>query len=157
MKKILVTILLLAVLGTIGIVSYKKMANKNSQIKGAQIQYSSIIIKDKKVRAEIADNEATRMKGLSGREELGADEGMLFVFEKSDIYPFWMKEMKFAIDIIWIKDKKIVDIVKYAQPPTADGKTITYTPRAEADLVLEMMAGFCTENNVKIGDEIIIK
>ena len=44
------------------------------------------------------------MKGLSGRDNLADDEGMFFVFEKSDIYPFWMKDMKFAIDIIWIME-----------------------------------------------------
>lgn len=64
--------------------------------------YSKFIAK--KIKAEVVDNEEARMKGLSGRDNLADDEGMFFVFEKSDIYPFWMKDMKFAIDIIWIME-----------------------------------------------------
>ena len=125
-------------------------------MEGSLIEYSQIKIGSQEIKAEVVDNEAARIKGLSERDSIDNNGGMLFVFEKPDIYPFWMKDMKFATDIIWIKDKKIVEIVKDAQPPTAEGKTISYTPRAQADLVLETVAGFCDENGVKIGDDINI-
>jgi uncharacterized membrane protein (UPF0127 family) len=125
-------------------------------VKSSQTNVTQIKIKDQIIKAEVVDNEESRMKGLSGRESLAGDEGMLFVFEKPDIYPFWMKDMKFALDIIWIKDKHIVNLTKNAEPPTTAGKIMTYTPNAEAELVLEVNAGFCQENNVIIGDEIQI-
>lgn len=158
MKKILIIILNLIILAGIIFMVYKIWTKKNgdNQIKGSKIEYSQVQINGKKIKTEVADNLEARMKGLSGREGLGKNEGMLFVFEKPDIYPFWMKDMKFSIDIIWIKDLRIVDIVKDAPPPTTDGKTISFTPRGEADLVLETAAGFCDENGVKIGDEINI-
>jgi uncharacterized membrane protein (UPF0127 family) len=158
MKKIIIIIIAIIVLAGIVFLTCKFWPKKNemSQVKSSQIKYNQIKIGSQEIKAEVVDNEAARMKGLSGKDSIDNNEGMLFVFEKPDIYPFWMKDMKFAIDIIWIKDKKIVEIVKDAQPPTAEGKTISYTPRAQADLVLETVAGFCTENNVKIGDEISI-
>ena len=158
MKKTLIIASAVIVFVLAGIIMYKFWPKKNegAKVESPQIKYSQIKIGSQEIKAEVVDNEETRIKGLSGRDSLSNNEGMLFVFEKPDIYPFWMKDMKFAIDIIWIKDKKIVDIVKDAQPPTVDGKTITYTPRAEADLVLETVAGFCNENGVKIGDDISI-
>jgi len=159
MKKILIFAFTLMILAGIIFMVYKIWTKKNgdNQIKGSKIEYSQIQIKGKKIKAEVADNLEERMKGLSGREGMGENEGMLFVFEKPDIYPFWMKDMKFAIDIIWLKNKKIVELVQDAQPPTVVGQVQNYMPKAAADLVLELPAGFCAENNVKIGDEIIIK
>jgi uncharacterized membrane protein (UPF0127 family) len=158
MKKALIIVLALIILAGIGFSIYRFWPKKQEEAKveSPKLEYSQIKIGSAEIKAEVVDNEEARMKGLSGRDSLANDEGMLFVFEKPDIYPFWMKDMQFAIDIIWIKDKKIVEIIKDAQPPTAEGKTISYTPRAQADLVLETMAGFCTENNVKIGDEVQI-
>ncbi|MCX6811844.1 MAG: DUF192 domain-containing protein [Candidatus Berkelbacteria bacterium] len=159
MKKILVIIVIIIIVAGISLLIYKfwpHKTNENSQMKSPQVEYSQVQIGGQEIHAEVADNEELRMKGLSGRESLGNNDGMLFVFEKPDIYPFWMKDMNFAVDIIWIKDKKIVDIVKDAEPPSVAGKTISYTPKAEADIVLETVAGFCEENGVKIGDEVQI-
>ena len=131
--------------------------NKEGQVKGSQINYSQIKIKNKKIKAEVADNLELRLKGLSGRKSLCSNCGMIFVFERTDIYPFWMKEMNFPLDIVWIKDKKIVEIVASAPTPEAAGQVMNYTPQAPADLVLELNAGFCEKNNIKVGDEVIIK
>ena len=60
------------------------------------------------INAEIADTEASRTQGLSGRMNLAADTGLLFVFGSPDIYGFWMKDMNFPIDIVWIDSKKKV-------------------------------------------------
>lgn len=134
---------------------YKK--NNDGQVKSSQIKYSQIKIKGKKIKAEVADNLELRLKGLSGRKSLCSNCGMLFVFERADIYPFWMKEMNFPLDIVWIKDKRIMEIVKSAPIPAAAGQTMNYTPNASADLVLELNAGFCEKYNIKIGDEVITK
>ena len=58
---------------------------------------------------EISDTKAKREQGLSGKEGLAENEGMLFVFEKEGYYGFWMKDMNFPIDIAWLdKNKKII-------------------------------------------------
>src|SRR5258708_1067157 len=55
-------------------------------------------------------------KGLSGRASLGQDNGMLFIFGHADYYAFWMRNMKFPLDIIYIRDKKIVSIINSVPP-----------------------------------------
>jgi len=58
------------------------------------------------VTAEIAKTEEERARGLMFRDRLGENEGMLFIFEEPDFYSFWMKNMKFPIDIIWLSEEK---------------------------------------------------
>ena len=73
--------------------------------------------------AEVADDEAERKIGLSEKAYLGEDEGMLFVFpEKTSSAGFWMKDMKFPIDIVWINDDKVVKIDKKVKPQPRLGK-----------------------------------
>src|SRR5512136_601336 len=59
---------------------------------------------------EVAQTPGTREKGLSGRTGLVDGQGMLFVFDKPDRYMFWMKDMLFPIDIIYIRGGRIVDM-----------------------------------------------
>ena len=56
---------------------------------------------------DIADTSEERAQGLSGREALLSDEGMLFIFGESSTHSFWMKEMKFPIDIIFTREKSM--------------------------------------------------
>jgi len=109
------------------------------------------------VKAEIADSKKERQKGLSGRDNLAISNGMLFVFEKSDIYKIWMKEMKIPIDIIWIsEDKNIVHIETGAEPQfdTDDDDLVIYTPKEKALYVLEINAGLSNANLLQLGDEV---
>ncbi|MFH1078289.1 MAG: DUF192 domain-containing protein [Patescibacteria group bacterium] len=93
------------------------------------------------LRIEIVDKDAGRMRGLSGRTSLDQDAGMLFVFDERGFYPFWMKEMLFPLDIVWIDEGKVVDVATL-QPPK-EGKNIppSHIPFAQADRVLELNAG----------------
>ncbi len=110
-------------------------------------------INNYKIIADIADTPASRRKGLGGREKLEKGRGMLFVFDEPDIYPFWMKDMRFPIDIIWILDDKVVEIWEDAPPPT--GSNIPrYTPKNKANFVLEIPAGEVERYNIKIGDRV---
>ena len=78
---------------------------------------------------------------------------MLFVFKEEGYYPFWMKDMKFPLDIIWINDSKVIDITYGAQ---TEGSTPTniYRPNNPVKYVLEVNAGFALENNIRIGDPV---
>ncbi len=109
-----------------------------------------------KVNAEVANNSALRKKGLSKREPMPFDQGMLFVFENPGNYSIWMKDMKFAIDIIWLDENKRVTDVAIdvpAQPGKKDSELIVYKPNNDARYVLEINAGLVNLNNIRAGDQ----
>ena len=98
----------------------------------------------------VADTPQKQSRGLAVRSSMNDNEAMLFVFQESGIYPFWMKDMKFPIDILWLdKNKKIVFIKEHARP---EEYPMTYTPDRESRYVLELVDGFVEKNNVKVGD-----
>lgn len=102
-------------------------------------------------QAEVADTPAGWYKGLSGRESLTEDRAMLFLFPQPEIKMFWMKDMKFPLDIIWIAGDKIIGIVHGAQPETGEPATIYVSPAA-VDKVLEINAGLAAKYGFKEGD-----
>ena len=108
------------------------------------------------IPVEVAKTDVQRRNGLSNRDNLPEGEGMFFEFVQKDVKPlFWMKDMRFAIDILWINDNKIVQIDKNVQLPetgTTDDKLILYIPNQPIDYVLEVTAGFSDENNIDVGD-----
>ena len=118
---------------------------------------SIVSINDTKIKVDIADTKEKRTKGLGGREKLASDEGMLFVFERQDKYPFWMKGLKFPLDFIWIRDDSVVDIIQNAQIPdegASDESLPIYLPREPIDKVLEVNTGVVDILKIKVGDTI---
>lgn len=109
------------------------------------------------VRAEIAQSIGQHERGLSGRARLGENEGMLFVFGIADRYPFWMKEMRFPLDIIWIASGKVVDITRNLPAPRDGEAPASAFPSTPADQVLEVNAGFSERYGVKVGDGVKIQ
>ncbi|MBI2022842.1 DUF192 domain-containing protein [Candidatus Daviesbacteria bacterium] len=109
--------------------------------------------------AEIADSKEERADGLSGRESLASDSGMLFVFDKTDIYRFWMKGMKFPLDFIWINEDRVVDILKNVPPPKegqSDESLPLVSPTVPINKILEVNAGFADNHKLRVGDKIEI-
>ncbi|MFH1047181.1 MAG: DUF192 domain-containing protein [Patescibacteria group bacterium] len=103
------------------------------------------------VSVDVAASDVTRARGLSGRTSLALDQGLLFLFAQPDKYVFWMKDMNFPLDVIWIKDGEIVDLTLDIRP-AADGENIpTFAPLFEADAVLEVPAGFAQQHGLKLG------
>lgn len=123
---------------------------------------NQVQIAGQNIRVDLALTEAEQSLGLSGRNSLASNEGMLFVFDKLDKYSFWMKDMNFAIDMIWLAPSsagsgsaKVVYIKKDAKPesyPESYGPTDAY-----AKYVLEVVSGFSDKNNLKVGDSVLIK
>lgn len=107
---------------------------------------------------EIANTDQKRRVGLSEKAYLGENEGMLFVFEDQNLRPsFWMKNMKFAIDIIWIDGGEVIQIHENVPPPepdAPDSQLKFYTPNQSVDYVLEVAAGFTEKNNINVGDSV---
>jgi len=78
---------------------------------------------------------------------------MLFIFDNESLHGIWMKDMNFAIDILWIDEGyKVVDIKKDAKP---ESYPEVFIPEVPSKYVLEVNAGFLEENDIEIGDKII--
>lgn len=120
-------------------------------------EYVDVSIGDVTFTAELAANEARRAKGLGGRQSLGENEAMLFKFSGNGFHSFWMKDMVFPIDIIWIQDTVIVDIQKDAAIPISQDDSQIYTPENQANNVLEINAGLVERYGFKIGDLVVIQ
>lgn len=110
-----------------------------------------------KFNVDIADNTFKRAKGLSGRKSLAENEGMLFLFDSFGSYGFWMKDMLFPIDIIWIKNNQIIDITYNAlpEPEKSIFNLKVYYPKEAVDKVLEINSGLAEKYNFKIGNRVI--
>jgi len=80
---------------------------------------------------------------------LGKNQGMLFIFEKKDTHSFWMKDMKFSIDIIWLNENKEVVFIKENAKP--EDFPQNYIPTEQSLYVLEFNEGFVKENNISNG------
>ncbi len=107
------------------------------------------------VAAEVADTQSARVKGLSGRPSLPEFAGMLFVMDEPSAVGIWMKDMKFPIDILWIRGGTVIDMKERVQPPksgASPGDIPVYYPVAPADFVLEVNAGFARAHDIHIGD-----
>ncbi|MDQ3851471.1 MAG: DUF192 domain-containing protein [Thermoproteota archaeon] len=102
--------------------------------------------------ADIAATDEQRTKGLSVKDSLDENEAMLFVFEDEAEHTFWMKNMKFPIDIIWIDtDKTVVHIEHNLQPCSSELFCPTYKPNDDSLYVLETIAGFAERHDVVKG------
>ena len=111
----------------------------NSNTKTLQIELSSCQIKNFFV--EIASTPETRTKGLMFRKNLPENKGMFFVFEKSEVLSFWMKNTLIPLDIIFLdRDKKIINIKKMALPCAKDPCPL-FSSVAPAEYVLEIGGG----------------
>ena len=104
------------------------------------------------IKVELVQTLEAQAQGLSGRTGLAQDTGMLFVFSGPGEYDFWMKDMKFPLDMIWIGDDlHVIYIQKNATPRSYPA---TFGPAQDAKYVLEVNAGFADVHNVKTGDSV---
>jgi uncharacterized membrane protein (UPF0127 family) len=106
---------------------------------------------------EVARTEAEHERGLSYRESLEQDRGMLFVFPQKQVPMFWMKAMQFDLDFIWIANNRVVEITERVPKPdrqTPDDKLIRYSPATAVDSVLEVNSGFIQQHRITIGDAV---
>ncbi len=102
----------------------------------------------------IADTDKTRIKGLSGTLDLPADEALLFVFDYDNRWSIWMKDMNYAIDIVWLNsNRKVVDFVTNVPPDSYPSKT--FFPKEQARYVIEFRSGTVKEKGIKVGQEAV--
>ncbi len=112
----------------------------------------NITVNDQILIADISATAEQRIKGLSVRDALAENEAMLFVFDAEGEHKFWMKDMKFPIDIIWISsDKIVVDIEQNLQPCDLGLLCATYEPEGDSLYVLETVGGFAGKYRIVKG------
>jgi len=104
-----------------------------------------------RIRVDLADTPAKRQLGLGQRDSLAQGEGMLFVFEKKTPHGFWMKGMRFPIDILWLNNHRVVHIADNVAPPKPGGTLETITPAVSANFVLELPAGEASALGIRKG------
>jgi uncharacterized protein len=115
-----------------------------------------LTVERKELWVEIATTPEQHSKGLSGRGSLGGNQGMLFDYQGKLLTPaFWMPDMKFNIDILWIREGKIIGITKdVPAPQDATASLPHYYPPGPIDMVLEVNSGWSENNSIEIGNEV---
>lgn len=102
------------------------------------------------VLVEIADSPEERSRGLMDRDSLPGNYGMLFVFDSENIHGFWMKNTLIPLDGIWINSRsEVVDVMTMF--PCAKDPCPVYTPRSDAQYVVEVNAGVAKNWNIVPG------
>ena len=108
------------------------------------------------IPVEVRRTPAELQKGLSGRPSLDSDTGMLFVFKTKALHPFWMPDMNFPIDIVWITDGAVVGVNKRVSNEFNSDHPVFYKPPVPVDYVLEVNSGFLDQHKLRVGDKVNI-
>ena len=103
---------------------------------------------------EIAQSDAERAKGLSGRSVLSDGHGLLMVFPENSNAGIWMKDMFFPIDIMWIDESGVIVTIAHSVSPATYPKV--FYPARAVRYVLEVPAGFVDIYNIREGDPVQI-
>ena len=147
-SKIGLFILLMALVGTILVGSIYMQGGQT------KLPTETITANDASITVELATTPAEQEQGLSNRFSLSENHGMLFVYT-GDVAPgFWMKEMRFSLDIIWINAQGL--IVTIHSNLTPQTYPTAFYPTALSRYVLEVPAGYAAKHNLMVGSKIQI-
>jgi len=111
-----------------------------------------ILILNITLTVELAETQAQRIQGLSGRDSMPSDYGMLFIFNNESRWGFWMKDMKFPLDIVWFSSDRRVVFIEQNLLPCSPENCPLFTPPVDALYVLEVNAGFVEAHNISLDD-----
>lgn len=156
MRKFFIIAIILLALGAVagGLDAVRTSGNGSESKNGTfqRISYVTITIPsgDTELVLEIADTPRKRSLGLGGREGLPENGGMLFIFDESRLHGFWMKDMRFSIDIAWLNDGFC--IVYLSRGVSPDTYPTVYVPETPARYVIEMKSGFFASHGLFRGD-----
>lgn len=119
-------------------------------------QQVQIQVGQKVMTVEVVNTPQSTTLGLSGRDKIGAD-GMLFIFPAQQIRYFWMKDMQFDIDIVWIANNQVIEVTQAVPKPaenTPDYRLQTYSATSEVNMVLELPAFAAQTYGISSGDTV---
>lgn len=140
-----------------GSIGWWRSSRQMSPVSLNQIQDHQIVpvtLGSRELNVEIVKTPVSITQGLSNREQLGSD-GMLFLLPVTEVPTFWMKDMKFDLDLIWLRDNRIVGISKQVPKPAPaiNLKDLpVYSPQESADMVLEVGSGKSDQWSLRRGD-----
>jgi uncharacterized membrane protein (UPF0127 family) len=109
------------------------------------------------VSLEVARTEPERSRGLMYRATLPEKAGMIFLFERPGVYPFWMKNTLIPLDIFWTDTSGRIAWIAESVPPCTADPCPEYPPKAVAQYVIETNAGFAKRHGVKVGDVVTLR
>lgn len=158
-KRVIIAIVVIAVLLIAGLIVFHYVLKSQVAAVPAKLPSIAATIGGQQFNLEVASTMAEQTKGLSGRASLGADDGMLFVFGMPSIQFFWMPDMNFPIDLIWLRGDTIIGFQPDMQTPAELGSTSTATLPIFAspglvDRVIELNQGEIAELGLKVGDTV---
>lgn len=115
-----------------------------------------VTIRSQSFHVDLADSMLSQSQGLSGRPSLPEDNGMLFMFRVPFSYGFWMKDMQFPIDIVWVRKGHITGFAENAEPELRKSmfRLKQYYPSGAIDQALEVNAGTVKKYGFAVGDEV---
>lgn len=153
---IYITIFSLALLA-VGFIWLMRDLNKPNQIEkelGAISSSAILEVEGRQILVELAADDYSITRGLSYRESLDADRGMYFMFSSSSVQYFWMYQMKFPLDIIFIQDDVVVSVSSNVPNPTGLKPPAIVNSKVPANRVLEINAGKAKEWGIKEGSKV---
>src|SRR5690606_32111536 len=112
---------------------------------------SHLTIQNQAVNIETVSSPESITRGLSGRDQLSENHGMLFVMGRNDRHCFWMKDMKFPLDIIWLDNQKRIVHIEANVAPESFPKS--FCPNEPAHYVLEVNAGSAADWGWSVGQQ----
>lgn len=122
-----------------------------SSANGASKSAPVLVVGTGRVRVELARSPLEVERGLGGKDSLGPDEGMFFVFPAPDRYAFWMRDMRFSIDVVWFDERlRVVDVKEDTSPESYPDM---FAPSAPARYVLEVSAGYVAAHRIGVGTQ----
>lgn len=115
---------------------------------------AKVKIRDHEIKVELAVTRQEKERGLGGRESLAENRGMLFVYDHKEQFEFWMRDMRFPLDFIWIEGEKVADIHENIQPPNPGEKPAVVKPYVAVDKILEVPAGTAKRLGIQRTDDV---
>ena len=117
------------------------------------IETKVLWVGEARVEVEVADEGDEMNKGLGYRDNLGKDNGTLFIYPEPIIPTFWMKGMRFDLDFLWIQEGVVVEITENVPSPVSEEEQLPLIrPKELVNWILEVNAGWVEENGVSVGD-----
>lgn len=118
-------------------------------IQRPDFQRVEIVVKDKRIKVEIADTDEKRAFGLMFVEKMPFDHGMFFIFDDDSRRSFWMKNTLIPLDVAYVdRDLKIIEIIKMQPAPLGALRPKSYPSKKKSMFALEMNAGWYEKNKI---------
>ncbi|MGA8571359.1 MAG: DUF192 domain-containing protein [Desulfobaccales bacterium] len=102
-----------------------------------------------RVQAEVVSSPEKLYLGLGGRPELAAGRGMLFIMPSREVQTFCMRDMRLALDFIWLEPGRVAGLTPNVSP---QDQNACYRSPEPVAFVLEVPAGFCERYGIRAGD-----